>query len=429
MTNNNDHKNSKSSWFKEELKREIDMIKGWFTKGQDKEVSSVSRTSDRMRHESDINHKNTETSNKGKRKHGKKSRKSLIYKIILGVVALLLISTFIYVASIFSSLQYDEHIEPNASSEIQDYEQSELDDDSELIDAYEEINISEFSEVNADTSTLDTDNLHYILLIGLDARSETNWDNASTDVMKVVVIDEDNNTIKILSLMRDILVPIEGHLEEDGTQKYGKLNSVYFFNGPESLCKTIQNYFSIPVEEYIIINWQGTAKFIDSIGGVEIDVAYNEITEINKKIKNQNKYSSMTYTTELYKQGEQILDGSQALAYMRIRNVGHGDYERVERQVIVLESIFDSLQSATLGEILSLTTILQDVVKTNIKAGKMIEYATTGYGMLDADISSITIPYGDEKVTHYAGRYNGRFVLILDFEANIKIIHDFIFDN
>lgn len=428
------HENErKSSWFIKELRREINMIKGWFKKESETESPSISRSSRTLskkitksdEYKKEPKPKKYSASNALHKKE--KPKMPVVYRIFIGVILLFLFSTVAGTALLFNSIKYDAPDEPKDAADIQEYEESELIKDVDAYVEYEEIEAEDFVEVVTDTSILEADNLHYILLIGLDARSPDNWSNASTDVMKVVVLDEDRKTIKLISLMRDILVPIEGHIEADGSQKYGKLNSVYFFNGPDELCNSVEKHFGIPVDEYIIINWVGTTKIIDILGGVEVNIKYSEITEVNKKIRNNNKARNIEYASELYKDGKQILNGNQALAYMRVRYVGNGDYERVERQVVVLESLFSSLKSASLNEILSLAASLQDVVNTNIKSAKMLDYATMGYSMLDADVSSITIPYGPDGKTHFAGRYNGKYVLNVDFEANLGVIQDFLF--
>lgn len=74
------------------------------------------------------------------------------------------------------------------------------------------------------------------------------------------------------------------------------------------------------------------------MGGVELEVKAGEIPEINKYISEialMRKESAVF----LKKAGVQELSGMQAVTYARIRNVGNGDFARVERQSMVLKAL------------------------------------------------------------------------------------------
>lgn len=380
----------------------------------------------------DIINKNQPPKNKnGIAKRGIKPKGlSVLWKrtiIVILMIVVLLGLLYLVLYSYLDKFQFDESSNHLTQEAINEFDRNQQQIDADLISGLDEIVIEtpQITPTPAPTP-VPRKELRYILLIGIDSRSSTNFEKASSDVMKVLVIDEEQNELKLLSLMRDILVRIDGQLEEDGTQKYGKLNAVYFFNGPDGLCESIKENFQIPVDEYVIINWNGVEEVVNAVGGVEINIKPSEIKCMNQEIRYQRNFKALEYANTIYKSGLQILDGNQALAYCRIRHCGNGDYDRVKRQVTVIKSIFESLRTASLEEILILLDVMQQVVKTNINPADLIKYAEIGYGMLDAEISSIEIPYGAEGEIHTAGKYKGRYVLKLDFPAHIQVIQDFI---
>ena len=71
-----------------------------------------------------------------------------------------------------------------------------------------------------------------------------------------------------------------------------------------------------------------------------------DITEEERKCINRYQYETyyhmgMAQPEESIVQntGLQLLDGHQAVAYARIRELGNGDFERTSRQRIVMEAI------------------------------------------------------------------------------------------
>ncbi|EOU1491555.1 LCP family protein [Clostridium perfringens] len=74
------------------------------------------------------------------------------------------------------------------------------------------------------------------------------------------------------------------------------------------------------------VNFTSFPEIIDKLGGVKINIIPEEIHHI----------------PGINSQGEQVLNGEQALAYSRIRYTTGGDYKRTERQRVVLEPFLKS---------------------------------------------------------------------------------------
>lgn len=348
--------------------------------------------------------------------------------IILTMVILLVSLIGVTVYTYLGRFQYRSSNTQLTQEQIDEYEQNMKATDEALISGLEEIDLGTPVITEIPVTPAPDKDLRYIMLIGIDSHDSKNWESANTDVMKLLVIDEDNKEIKLISFMRDILTDIDGMTDIDGSIKMGKLNSVYYYTGPDGLCRTISKNFQIPVDEYVIINWNGVEDLVNAMGGVEIDIKPSEIGCMNEAIRYQRIFKYLEYTNEIYKSGPQILDGNQALAYCRVRHCGNGDFDRVNRQVVLMEALLDSIRTASLDQVFSLLNVLQEVVKTNISPTDMIKYAEMGYGLLDSEIQSMQIPAGEDGGIFTAGKYSGWYVLQLDYPANTQVLHEFIGD-
>src|SRR5262245_7045974 len=113
-----------------------------------------------------------------------------------------------------------------------------------------------------------------ILLLGIDQRPEEKAAHtpARSDTMILDTFDPLNLTGGMLSLPRDLLVPIRGHGED-------KLNTAHFWgdydrfgSGPDLARRTVQYNFGVPVHFVARVDFDGFVKLIDAIGGITVDV-------------------------------------------------------------------------------------------------------------------------------------------------------------
>ncbi|MFW6035879.1 MAG: LCP family protein [Halothermotrichaceae bacterium] len=168
------------------------------------------------------------------------------------------------------------------------------------------------------------------------------------DTIMVASIDLDTKQVGLLSIPRDTRMKIPGH-------DINRVNASHAFGGVELTEETLELFLDIPIDYYIETDFQGFAKIVDSIGGVELAIE-----------------ESLNYTDEagdLYinlPAGRQKLDGQEALQYVRYRGV-HGDIGRVERQQKFLKAMIKKVLSPDI--IVKLPSIYQETtkaVKTNI---------------------------------------------------------------
>lgn len=95
------------------------------------------------------------------------------------------------------------------------------------------------------------------------AASRTEVSTLRSDTMMVVRVDPASTRAALLSVPRDLFVPIPGHGN-------GRINEAIQLGGPELLVETIQGYLGIPINHYAQVDFQGFARLVDAIDGVEI---------------------------------------------------------------------------------------------------------------------------------------------------------------
>ena len=175
-----------------------------------------------------------------------------------------------------------------------------------------------------------------LALFAVDRRDKNQEGNS--DVIMIITIDQVTKKIKMSSIMRDTYVNIEG-------KGMDKINAAFALGGPQLAIKTINQNFDMDIQDYINVDFFGTAKMIDALGGVEINVKPEEIPYLNNYLKEISIIENIP-PVNVTNPGIQVLNGRQTVAYTRIRAVGRGDYERTERQRTVLIALFNKMKGA-----------------------------------------------------------------------------------
>ena len=173
-------------------------------------------------------------------------------------------------------------------------------------------------------------------------------------------MDNTRGKIKLISLMRDSLIDLEGYGPE-------KLNSAYYAGGPSLAIRTINQNFGTDITEYIAVNFEQLVEIVDALDGVEINVqTQEELDELNRVIRDYGIEQGKTFKS-VERTGVQTLDGVQALCYGRIRKGNTGDdWARVERQSIVLEAMFEKVQTMSASRLIGLMRDLIPYVTTSL---------------------------------------------------------------
>jgi len=216
-----------------------------------------------------------------------------------------------------------------------------------------------------------------ILLLGTDAR--IGEDISRTDAIILVHLDARAERVGMLSFPRDLWVPIPGY----GTNK---INAAYPIGekrigqgyGPALAKETVSKLAGVPVQHFVLINFEGFKTLIDKLDGIYIDVP---------KAIDDNKYPLDEYpgdvrTTKIhFDPGRQLMDGPTALIYARTRHAD-SDFGRNQRQQQVLLAIFDRIREqgllTQLNNLDEYTGVLRDYVRTDLSRREMLQLASVG---------------------------------------------------
>jgi len=202
-----------------------------------------------------------------------------------------------------------------------------------------------------------------ILLLGIDRRGGQGW-NRLTDTIIVVTVDQANRTAGMLSIPRDLQVPIPGNGEDRINTANGKGESQgYPGGGPALLKRTIEANFRIPIHYYIMIDFQGFEKMIDALGGIDVYVA-KELTDTqypDPLPEDPNHFRTIHFDV-----GWEHMSGARALKYARSR-MSTTDFDRAARQQDILVAVREKALSLNLlPRLPALLATMLDSFKTDI---------------------------------------------------------------
>jgi polyisoprenyl-teichoic acid--peptidoglycan teichoic acid transferase len=184
------------------------------------------------------------------------------------------------------------------------------------------------------------------LIMGSDSRGSNAVAGARSDSILLVRTDPSKHLISMLSIPRDLNVPIPGH----GTDK---INASFAFGGPPLLIRTVDRMTGLRVNHVVLVDFTGFKDLIDSLGGV---------TVVNPwKIVSSQPFDGLIWH---FAKGTIHLDGRHALAYARIRhttNPKDSDITREERQQRVVQALMHKLVSPS--TLFNLPSIGRDIAK------------------------------------------------------------------
>ncbi|WP_080845760.1 LCP family protein [Cytobacillus gottheilii] len=244
------------------------------------------------------------------------------------------------------------------------------------------------------------------LLIGVDSRGE---EESRSDAILVARYEPKDNTMKIVSLMRDSYVKIPDYPFE-----YSKLNHAYYLGGKELLKETIQDNFGIVIDHTAVIDFNGFASMMDILApdGIEVEVSQQLIDDMGLDVA----------------PGKQKLNGEQLLSYVRFRHDAKSDFGRVDRQREVLVSIKDQVmeQFTTPEGLVKFPEVLNEVlnyVDTDLNFEEAFSIGASFLLNPITEVETLRVPVADSyenKSYKHAGA-----VLEMNLEENTEALKQF----
>lgn len=253
---------------------------------------------------------------------------------------------------------------------------------------------------NTKPSTIDGDAKYHadkplsIVILGSDTRPETG--SLNTDVIMVAVANPQTKKVTMVSIPRDTRVRIPGYSD------YHKINSVYANGEAErrraerndevptedgiSLTKkTLSEILGIPINHYVALDFNGFKAVIDELGGIEVNVDRRLV------------YDDPTDGTHINLQpGLQVLNGEQALGYVRHRHDNRGtkyyssDFDRNRRQQEVIRAVIDKVGSLEgLTKIFAIMEVGAKHIHTDLSKDQIIGLAYDFKGLNSSMVTTL----------------------------------------
>lgn len=232
-----------------------------------------------------------------------------------------------------------------------------------------------------------------------------------TDTMILVSINRETKTITLTSLMRDMCLVWPQYTDTLGKTHSGnnRINMAYNMgyswtknkqDSMDVLESIVQHNFGVPVERTVEVDFALVEKIAEMLGGVEVELSQEEIDYLR-----ENYPASKTAKT--LEPGMCQLSPYLTLCYARMRKVGHGDYERTERQRIVITKMIEKLKGMNILEINKLFQTVLPMITTDMTNKEITNYAFEFIPMLkDLKIQSQRIPFeGNEMSVVRDGDY------------------------
>jgi len=261
-----------------------------------------------------------------------------------------------------------------------------------------------------------------VLLMGIDQREGEDgpW---RTDTMLVLTIDPVTMSGGMLSIPRDLWVPIPGYEE-------ARINQAHFFGevydypggGPALAVKTVQYNLGVPIHYYARVNFTAFEELVDLIGGIDVYVE-EEIVDDAYPDDETKGYDPLYIPA-----GWRHFGGEMALKYARTRCTSGGDFDRAKRQQKVIRAIFDQVTRLDLLPQLAprapeMWQTLQGSVVTNLTLDEIVALANLAS---EVDADNIRYDVIDEEYTQFWETPDGQQVLI-PLRSRMRELRDYIF--
>lgn len=273
-----------------------------------------------------------------------------------------------------------------------------------------------------------------IALFGLDSRHDEFENGTHSDTIIVVSINNDTNAVRLASIYRDTMLKV---VDDDGDVRYAKANQGFFRGGVEGAVSMLNTNLDLDITDYAVINFNGLAEIVDSLGGLDIEITQSEMKYINFYLVETRKITGLE-ADDVTEYGEVHLNGLQVTSYCRIRytpfydeegNKYSDDLGRTARQRFVIEELVKKIKKAGAMESLS---IAKDIMNKNTADNTFIKSSLTYNEVMD--LIPVLIDYNIEETTGFpftldTPTINSESMVVAQgLSYNVEQLHKFLFD-
>jgi anionic cell wall polymer biosynthesis LytR-Cps2A-Psr (LCP) family protein len=287
-----------------------------------------------------------------------------------------------------------------------------------------------------------------------------------TDTMIVAQVDPKKESITMISIPRDLWVPIP--IESGKTEKL-KINAAFAiglddkkypnkpseYKGVSGAGKLAENTVSmvtgLPISNFIAINFEGFNKMINILGGVEVNVpesfedkyypiagkendtcgkSEEDLKMLNATMSGQllEKEFTCRFETVKFDKGKIMMSSESALKFVRSRHseTNGNDFARSIRQQALIIGIKNKLlRLGTIPKIIPILNTASKYVLTDIDIKTAIDIFKEQPIPKSIDVKTITLSV--DNVLQEALSSDRQYILTpKDSEDNWKVVHDYI---
>ncbi len=254
-----------------------------------------------------------------------------------------------------------------------------------------------------------------IAVFGVDSRKNDLLKNTRSDSIIIASINKQTKDVNLISVYRDTLADIEG-------TGFKKINSAYAKGGPQLAVSTLNRMLDLDIRDFVTVNFSSVTNLVNLIDGVKIKIEADEIQALNKNIKDCNKLNK-TNSPFINKAGTYTLDGTQALAYSRIRKTSGSDFRRTQRQRTVILAVLAKAKSSSLPTLNKVIDTMLPQVATDLSTTDILSIAKDVFSLDIAKDSGF--PFEKTGAT-----VDGASVVIAkDLEQDVIKLHEMLFSS
>ncbi|NET08831.1 MAG: LCP family protein [Merismopedia sp. SIO2A8] len=232
-----------------------------------------------------------------------------------------------------------------------------------------------------DDPVYDSDDLGYHALV--------NSFEGLSDTMLLIRLNPEGEQLTVLSLPRDTRTLVED-------VGYTKLNEANRVGGPATSAIAVSDLLGgVEIDRYVRINVQGVEKLIDALGGVTLYVPQ----DMKYQDDSQHLYINL-------QQGEQHLDGAEAMQFLRFRYDAYGDIGRVQRQQTLMRALQEqTLDPSTIARLPQILSVIQSHVDTNLSVEELLALVGFAAGVERSEVQMLMLPGDFSRSEQYSLSY------------------------
>lgn len=179
-----------------------------------------------------------------------------------------------------------------------------------------------------------------------------------TDTIVLAKFDPIQKRLSALNIPRDTRIFINGRRPE-------KINWLNVLGGPELLKRVLQELLEVEINHYVLVNTDSVEAIINQAGGIEV--------EIPKKMVYRDKTDGLDINFEA---GKRVLNGKEAVGFLRFRHDNLGDIGRIQRQQAFLRAIKVKLTNPSLiSKLPQITSTALESVQTDLSLSDILKLA------------------------------------------------------